>query len=278
MFKVNHILILLIGVMASGLTIANAQADQTPVETVSAAVTANSVTISKDDHTPPLDLSPLGMYQSAHVVVKTVMLILVFASFLSWAIGIGKQLQIVISRRRNFELLRQLLPAQSLAEVKKINPVPGGVGKDLLQATYLELELSQYSQTNADGIKERLYTRLERSQIQATSHINQGIGILASIGSVAPFIGLFGTVWGIMNAFVSISQAKTTNLAVVAPGIAEALMATAFGLIAAIPAVLIYNHFSRAITGYKNTLADIAAALLILVSRDLDLHYSNENK
>lgn len=97
-----------------------------------------------------------------------------------------------------------------------------------------------------------------------------GMGILATVGAVAPFVGLFGTVWGIMNAFIGIARSQTTNLAVVAPGIAEALLATAMGLVAAIPAVVIYNHFSRKITAYRSLLADVSTSLLILVSRDLD--------
>jgi biopolymer transport protein ExbB len=98
----------------------------------------------------------------------------------------------------------------------------------------------------------------------------RGTGLLATIGSTAPFVGLFGTVWGIMNAFVGISQAQTTNLAVVAPGIAEALLATAMGLVAAIPAVVIYNVFARSIAGYRQVLADASAGVERLVSRDLD--------
>ena len=98
----------------------------------------------------------------------------------------------------------------------------------------------------------------------------RGTGILATTGSIAPFVGLFGTVWGIMNAFIGISEAHTTNLAVVAPGIAEALLATAIGLVAAIPAVVIYNIFSRSIAAYRLLLADTAAGTERLVSRDLD--------
>jgi biopolymer transport protein ExbB len=100
--------------------------------------------------------------------------------------------------------------------------------------------------------------------------MNRGTGLLATIGATAPFVGLFGTVWGIMNSFIGISKAQTTNLAVVAPGIAEALLATAVGLFAAIPAVVIYNHFARAIAGYRALVGDAAAEVLRLVSRDLD--------
>src|SRR5690606_36167835 len=100
-------------------------------------------------------------------------------------------------------------------------------------------------------LKERVGSILSRIEAQAGRRLARGTGVLASIGSVAPFVGLFGTVWGIMNAFIGISQAQTTNLAVVAPGIAEALLATAIGLVAAIPAVIIYNVFARAVTGYR---------------------------
>ncbi|MCY1507996.1 Biopolymer transport protein ExbB [compost metagenome] len=100
--------------------------------------------------------------------------------------------------------------------------------------------------------------------------MSKGTGPLATIGSTAPFVGLFGTVWGIMNSFIGIAKSQTTNLAVVAPGIAEALLATALGLVAAIPAVVIYNVFARSITGYKAQVADCSAQVLLLLSRDLD--------
>ena len=99
--------------------------------------------------------------------------------------------------------------------------------------------------------------------------MTQGVTILGTIGATAPFVGLFGTVWGIMNSFIGIAEQQTTNLAVVAPGIAEALLATALGLVAAIPAVVIYNHFARAIAAHRAVVADSAAALLRIISRDL---------
>ena len=98
----------------------------------------------------------------------------------------------------------------------------------------------------------------------------RGTGILATVGATAPFVGLFGTVWGIMNSFIGISKQHTTNLAVVAPGIAEALLATALGLVAAIPAVVMYNMFARWISGYRALHADASAEILRLISRDLD--------
>ena len=121
-----------------------------------------------------------------------------------------------------------------------------------------------------DGIRSRIASRLQRIEIARGRSITRGTGVLATIGATAPFVGLFGTVWGIMNSFIGISKAQTTNLAVVAPGIAEALLATAFGLVAAIPAVVIYNVFSRQIAGYRGLLGDASAEIERLVSRDLD--------
>ena len=121
-----------------------------------------------------------------------------------------------------------------------------------------------------EGLKERVAAALGRIEAGAGRRMSVGTGVLATVGSVAPFVGLFGTVWGIMNAFIGISHSKTTNLAVVAPGIAEALLATAIGLVAAIPAVVIYNHFARATARYRALLADTSTGVSILVSRDLD--------
>jgi biopolymer transport protein ExbB len=121
-----------------------------------------------------------------------------------------------------------------------------------------------------DALKERISWLLERVEASASRRIGRGMGLLASIGATSPFVGLFGTVWGIMNSFIGISNAHTTNLAVVAPGIAEALLATALGLFAAIPAVVIYNAFSRSIGGYRAMLADGSALVMRLLSRDCE--------
>ena len=142
------------------------------------------------------------------------------------------------------------------------------VGK-FMTATVAELQLSGDA-LDKDGIKKRIASRLERIEAAGARHIARGTGILATIGATAPFVGLFGTVWGIMNSFIGISKSHTTNLAVVAPGIAEALLATAFGLVAAIPAVIIYNMFSRQIAGYRALMGDASAEVMRLISRDLD--------
>jgi biopolymer transport protein ExbB len=139
----------------------------------------------------------------------------------------------------------------------------------LIAAADTELRLSADA-LSAAGVKERIASRLERLEAAAGRQMIRGTGILATIGATAPFVGLFGTVWGIMNSFIGISKVQTTNLAVVAPGIAEALLATALGLVAAIPAVVMYNMFSRWIAGYRALHADAAADILRLISRDLD--------
>ncbi|KAF0809995.1 tonB-system energizer ExbB [Alcanivorax sp. S71-1-4] len=216
------------------------------------------------------DLSPWGMYQAADWVVKAVMIGLLLASVLTWTVWAFKTVQLRLARRRAARLLDILIAADNFAQADEACAAGQGAGMHLLQATRHELTLSARGPASDDGIKERVAARLERVQAAASAQINRGTGVLASIGAVAPFVGLFGTVWGIMNSFIGIARTQTTNLAVVAPGIAEALLATAIGLVAAIPAVIIYNHFSRSIGGYRALLADIAVALLTLVSRDLD--------
>src|SRR6201984_145643 len=129
-----------------------------------------------------------------------------------------------------------------------------------MQAAANEIALS--ANLRPEGLKERIAWQSERIEIAAGRKISRGTGVLATIGATAPFVGLFGTVWGIMDSFIGISRAHTTNLAVVAPGIAEALLATATGLVAAIPAVVIYNAFARAITSYRAKLSDAAAEVL----------------
>jgi biopolymer transport protein ExbB len=129
-----------------------------------------------------------------------------------------------------------------------------------------------------EGIKERVALRLARVEADAGRRMTRGTGALATIGATAPFVGLFGTVWGIMTSFIGISKQHTTNLAVVAPGIAEALLATALGLFAAIPAVVIYNVFSRSIAAYRALYGDCTAEVLRLLSRDLDRETSHPAK
>ena len=217
----------------------------------------------------PRDLSPWGMFMNADIVVKAVIVGLVFASVLSWTIWLAKALELVIARARLRRALQRLSEARSLADALADLQGVGGEGLGLAQAADHELRLSADTLV-ADGVKERVASRLSRIEAAGGRRMIRGTGWLATIGATAPFVGLFGTVWGIMNSFIGISKQHTTNLAVVAPGIAEALLATALGLVAAIPAVVMYNMFSRWAAGYRAQQADAAAEIMRLVSRDLD--------
>ena len=216
----------------------------------------------------PDELSPWGMFLHADIVVKVVMIGLALASVVTWTVLLAKTIELRLARRRARGALHTLFQARTLSEAARTIGTGRDVVPRLIEAA--QAELAESADLRHEGVKERLTWQLERIEVAAGRHVARGMSILATIGAVAPFVGLFGTVWGIMNSFVGISRAHTTNLAVVAPGIAEALLATAFGLVAAIPAVVIYNAFTRSIGGYRAVLADASVALLRLVSRDLD--------
>jgi biopolymer transport protein ExbB len=216
----------------------------------------------------PHDLSPWGMFMQADWIVKSVMIGLAIASVVTWTVWLVTTIELMGAKRQARLARTTLAGVRSLAEGVATSQLKEGPARDLIAAAAHEVEISMG--LPAEGIKERVASRLERIEAAASRYVTRGTGILATIGSTAPFVGLFGTVWGIMNAFIGISKAQTTNLAVVAPGIAEALLATAIGLVAAIPAVVIYNKFARSISGYRALLADISAEILRLTSRDLD--------
>ncbi len=216
----------------------------------------------------PRDLSPLGMFRNADIIVKLVMLGLLFASIVTWTVWLAKTYELWTAKKSALAAVAVLARAHTLAEAhEQIGEETGAVAK-LVDTAVLEVQLS--ANASAEGLKERVAWLLERFELGAGRRMGRGMGLLASIGATAPFVGLFGTVWGIMNSFIGISNAHTTNLAVVAPGIAEALLATALGLFAAIPAVVIYNVFARQIGGYRALLADAGALVLRLVSRECE--------
>ena len=206
------------------------------------------------------------MFMGADIVVKAVMIGLAFASLLTWTICVAKLLELRSETSRAKRRIEVLGNDISLADAER----DARDGKDpvslLVQSAATEAALSDT--VNDDGFKERVELRLNRVEAAMSRRIARGTGMLATIGATAPFVGLFGTVWGIMNSFIGISEAHTTNLAVVAPGIAEALLATAMGLIAAIPAVVIYNHLVRMISAYRALLGDASAQVMLLISRD----------
>jgi biopolymer transport protein ExbB len=219
----------------------------------------------------PRDLSLWGMFVAADAVVKAVMAGLIAASVITWTIWFAKTIELRTARQRLRAGIEAFAQARSLAEGIERLAEEDGPARDLVAAAVTELQLSP-DNASAAGVKDRIASHLELIEANCLRAIGRGVGVLATIGATAPFVGLFGTVWGIMNSFIGISKAQTTNLAVVAPGIAEALLATAFGLAAAIPAVIIYNLFSRSIAGYRALLREASSALLRLLSRELDRH------
>ena len=220
--------------------------------------------------TLPHDLSPWGMFMQADMVVKAVMVGLAFASLLTWTVWLAKGVQLTGAKRNARSATRKLSGAEPC----------GGFTANQCRMDE-ECPRRRSCQRCASGVAalDRSVRRGDQgaSRDRAVPHRGEseprhgaGTGLLATIGATAPFVGLFGTVWGIMNSFIGISQSKTTNLAVVAPGIAEALLATAIGLVAAIPAVIIYNVFARAIAGYRALLSDASGEVLQHMSRDLE--------
>jgi biopolymer transport protein ExbB len=216
----------------------------------------------------PRNLSPWNMFVNADIVVQAVMVGLAFASLVTWTIWLAKTIEVrrktTIARRRLSLLETDTVLAKAEQETRGGNDAVA----QIIQSAAREASLS--GGHFDDGLKERVALRLERVEAAMSRQVARGTGVLATIGATAPFVGLFGTVWGIMNSFIGISEAKTTNLAVVAPGIAEALLATALGLVAAIPAVVIYNHLTRTITAHRALLGDASAMVLLLISREGD--------
>lgn len=218
------------------------------------------------------DMTIQGMYLNAHPVVKGVMWILVGCSVLTWTIFLFKIVQLRVAANKLRRQQNRLAAQNSLAETEA---ALAELGKNSVAASLFHeiQDERQRSQQQCDhAFTERVDYRLERQVQHWVYRIRYGIGTLATVGSVAPFIGLFGTVWGIMNSFIGIVNAKSTNLAVVAPGIAEALFATALGLVAAIPAVMMYNYFTRAVSHYSTLVGNLVAMLRLMVKRDISLN------
>ena len=254
-----------------------AEPAETPVSTPDSAV-PNTAAAKPAEQRPggetidgallPHDLSPWGMFLNADIVVKAVIIGLAFASLVTWTVFIAKSLELGSARGHTHRALKILAGSSTLAEAAEQLRDGKDAASRLMQAATQEIRLS--ADLQGEGLKERIALLLQRIELANSRKISRGTGVLATIGSTAPFVGLFGTVWGIMNSFIGISNAHTTNLAVVAPGIAQALLATALGLIAAIPAVVIYNALARATGHYRALLGDVSAQVMRLVSRDLD--------
>ncbi|PIO96192.1 tonB-system energizer ExbB [Pleomorphomonas carboxyditropha] len=222
--------------------------------------------------TLPHDLTPFGMFMAADLVVKAVMVGLIAASLITWVILVGKVLELSALGRSARRGVAVVAAEAGIAGLVRRPHLPRPLAAMLAE---IGEEVAQTGaegtgSTAAGGLVERVRSRLSRLEAAAGRRAMTGTGLLATIGSTAPFVGLFGTVWGIMNAFVGISESQTTNLAVVAPGIAEALLATATGLVAAIPAVVVYNHLARRTTAFRAEMTDLSEGLIRTLSRDLE--------
>jgi biopolymer transport protein ExbB len=217
----------------------------------------------------PRELSPWSMFMSADILVKAVMVSLAFASVVTWTIFLGKTLQLLVARRRVNAALARMAKTRTLAEAQLALGSARNVVATLLAAAVGEVRMSA-DMVIESGIKERAESRFAEIMRAEQRVARIGMGLLATIGATAPFVGLFGTVWGIMNSFIGISKAQTTNLAVVAPGIAEALFATAIGLIAAIPATIFYNKFTSEVNRQAQRLEGFADEFSAILSRQID--------
>jgi len=246
-----------------------AQPAATPAASEATATSADGSRSLKSTTVALRELSPWSMFVSADILVKAVMIGLAFASLVTWTIFIAKMVELSLIQRKLRAALGMISDARSLAEAQFKLGAKGSVLSSLLSAAMREARLSAGISSDA-GIKERAASSFAEIVRAEARRIRLGMGLLATIGATSPFVGLFGTVWGIMNSFIGISKSQTTNLAVVAPGIAEALLATAFGLAAAIPAVIIYNHFTRMTKGYLELVGRSSGAAARLLSRDLD--------
>ena len=228
-------------------------------------------------HTLARDMSVWGMFMDAGLVAKSVMILLIFASIWNVSILLEKSLTLAKVNRNADRFLETFRKSKSLEELSKQvqgkveGPMPG-----MFVAGMTEFHLSVSSGLAATGdlrdrMRARIQDAMEISRTHATHELGKYMSLLATVGATAPFIGLFGTVWGIMTSFIGIAQTQTTNLAVVAPGIAEALLATAIGLAAAIPAVMLYNKFSRDIGRFSGRLQSFESEFAIALSRQLDM-------
>ncbi len=223
-------------------------------------------------------LTPITMFMDAEWVVKVVMIGLVLASIFSWTLLITKLLEFGGLRRKSDRFVEAFRSAKSIQDMGRIamsDEFEGNPLADMAAAAASEVELSRQAGLSVAGEHRestiyRAQTAVSAVQSSLSKRLSSGMQFLASVGSSGPFIGLFGTVYGIMNSFIGIANTNTTNLAVVAPGIAEALLATGIGLFAAIPAVIFYNYFQTQISAFGTRSDGFNAELMNAISRQLD--------
>ena len=223
-------------------------------------------------------LTPVGMFLAAGAVVKVVMIGLLLASVFSWVLLITKMFEFGALNKQSDKFLEAFRGARSIADIARIGSseeFEGNPMADMAAAAGQEVEMSRQAGlavagAHRDSTIARATYAINAVQASLVKRLSGGMVFLASVGSAGPFIGLFGTVYGIMTSFIGIANTNTTNLAVVAPGIAEALLATGIGLFAAIPAVIFYNYFQTRISGYGTRSEGFVAELMNAISRQLD--------
>lgn len=240
------------------------------------ATTEDSSSTAAAPHAANVDF--VSMFMGATVVVKLVMTLLAICSVISWVLLIMKLMDFSSLNRVTTNYLEAYRGARSIADINRISVSDEFAGNplaDMAAVATEEVQLSKQaglsiSGEHRDSVLHRAQASVAAVQAGLAKRLSGGLSFLASVGSTSPFIGLFGTVYGIMNSFISIAQSHTTNLAVVAPGIAEALMATGLGLIAAIPAVVMYNIFNTSISNYGIRSEQFVSELINSLSRQLD--------
>ena len=237
---------------------------------------ATSVDVAPGEAGPQINgISIYGLFMRADPIVKTVMALLVLASLWSWAIIINKWLALGTLRRRADKFEKTFWSGLSLDELytqfaQKPDHPMAAVFTAAIREWRRAFETGPPREALLPGIRDRVEKAMSVSIHRETDSVENQLGFLATVGATAPFVGLFGTVWGIMNSFSAIAARHDTTLAVVAPGIAEALFATAMGLLAAIPAVIFYNKFVNDIGRYSNRLENFADEFSAILSRHLD--------
>jgi biopolymer transport protein TolQ len=244
---------------------------------LAAPTTDVDVTQTGGESTPSAigSISVVSLFMRADLVVKTVMLLLLFASLWSWTIIINKSLALSALRRRATKFEKVFWSGRSLDDLyqqfsAKADHPMAAVFVSALREWRRAFEGGAPKEAVLAGVKDRIEKAMSVTITRETDGIERQLGFLATVGATAPFVGLFGTVWGIMNSFSAIAARHDTTLAVVAPGIAEALFATAMGLLAAIPAVIFYNRFVNEIGRYANRLDAFADEFSAILSRQLD--------
>ncbi|WP_296818053.1 MotA/TolQ/ExbB proton channel family protein [Brevundimonas sp.] len=245
---------------------------EAPAEVAAPAEDADAVT--EIEHAGELTI--VQMFLDADWVVKTVMIGLILASIFSWTLLLIKLFEFGSLNRNSDRFLEAFRSARSIADMRRIatsDEFEGNPMADMAAAATEEVELSRQAGLGAshnDSTMMRAQAAVAAVQAGLAKRLSGGQQFLASVGSGGPFIGLFGTVYGIMRSFIGIANTNTTNLAVVAPGIAEALLATGIGLFAAIPAVMFYNYFQTRISGFGTRADQFGTELLNAISRQLD--------